>query len=95
MKIAPVYLQGLENVKGNVGVKGRPVRAGERLGAGVWCPPFSCDPPAGMVEELHSIAIQPLEERMMKALFAALTLLVALSGPVRAEATIVFATDAT
>ena len=32
---------------------------------------------------------------MMKALFAALTLLVALSGPVRAETTIVFATDAT
>ena len=31
----------------------------------------------------------------MKALFAALTLLVALSGPVRAETTIVFATDAT
>ena len=41
------------------------------------------------------VSIQPLEERMMKALFAALTLLVALSGPVRAETTIVFATDAT
>ena len=41
------------------------------------------------------VSIQPLEERMMKALFAALSLLVALSGPVRAETTIVFATDAT
>ena len=41
------------------------------------------------------VSIQPLEERMMKALFAALTLLVALSTPVYANTTIVFATDAT
>ena len=41
------------------------------------------------------VSIQPLEERMMKALFAALSLLVALSTPVLANTTIVFATDAT
>jgi polar amino acid transport system substrate-binding protein len=41
------------------------------------------------------VSIQPLEERMMKALFTALSLLIALSGPVYANTTIVFATDAT
>ena len=34
MNNAPVYLQGRENVKENVGVKKRPAQAGERSGAG-------------------------------------------------------------